>query len=154
MPIGRMLVVGALVATVGARLPVGPADALAVLLGASAASVRLADATVDDEPDAAVVGDISLRYVYPEYTGLEARSVPNSDGTIIAPPGTSVTVRARTAAAFQAVAIDVEGLEPVDGTLRGGRDAECELVVDESGRWRFLLFEEVEVGQLGHFKRG
>ena len=96
-----------------------------MLFGASAASVRLADATVADEPDAAVVGDISLRYVYPAYTGLEPRSVPNSDGTIIALPGTAVTVRARTATAFQAVAIEVDGMEPVDGTLRGGRDAEC-----------------------------
>lgn len=140
-PLGRMVAVGALVAVVGARLPVGPGDALAVLFGASAASVRLADATVADEPDAAVVGDISLRYVYPAYTGLEPRSVPNSDGTIIAPPGTAVTVRARTATAFQAVAIEVDGMEPVDGTLRGGRDAECELFVEDSGQWRFLLFE-------------
>lgn len=129
----------------GTRLPVSPAEAISVVFGSSAASIRLADSTLVEAADAAVVGDIYLRYVYPEYTGLEPKSVPNSDGTIIAPPGTAVTIRARTATAFQAVAIEVEGSDLVDGVLDGGRAIACDVTVEESGRWRFLLFQGDEV---------
>ena len=129
----------------GSALPVSPAEAISVAFGSSAAEIRLADSTMADESDAAVVGDIHLRYVYPAYTGLANKSVPNSDGTIIAPPGTSVTVRARTADSFQAVAIEIEGGDIVDGTIEGGRNIACEMTVDESGRWRFLLFSGDEV---------
>jgi hypothetical protein len=138
---GLMVAVLMAVMGIGSGLPVGPLDALSVLFGASTASIRLADATVDEAADSALVGDIALRYVYPEYTGLEPKSVPNSDGTIIAPPGTEVRIQARTARPFQAAALDVEGLEPVDVSLAMGRDISGQVAVAETSRWRFLLFE-------------
>ena len=55
-----LLVVGG-----GRKLPVGPGDAFSILFGASAASVRLADATLEESNNPAIVGDITLRYLYP-----------------------------------------------------------------------------------------
>ena len=130
-----------LVAGVGRKLPVGPEDAFAILFGASAASLRLADTQVEESKDAAIVGDITLRYLFPAYTGLESKEVPNSDGTIIAPSGTEVQVRARTARAFDAAAIEINGEVPVDVVLEGGRAVSGSLTVEHTSTWRFILFE-------------
>jgi hypothetical protein len=130
-----------LVAGVGRNLPVGPGDAFAILFGASAASVRLADATVEESKDAAIVGDITLRYLFPAYTGLDSKEVPNSDGTIIAPSGTLVQVTARTARTFDAAAIEIEGEVPIDVALEGGRAVSGSLTVESTSTWRFILFE-------------
>jgi hypothetical protein len=128
----------------GQRLPVGPLDALAVLLGGSSAAYRLADASVE-EAAPALVGDITLRYVFPAYTGLEPREVPNSDGTIIAPPGTTVQIQAKTATAFQAAAVQVNAREPVDAQLVDGRSLSASVTIEQSGTWKFLLFEDKAV---------
>ena len=126
---------------VGRTLPVGPLDAYSVLFGASAASLRLAEGEVVEDESTELVGDITLRYVFPHYTGLESREVPNSDGTIIAPPGTRVQIRARTASLFDAAAVQIEGEEPVDAVLIDGRDLTASLTVESSSTWKFILFE-------------
>ena len=51
------------------------------------------------------VGDLTLRYVYPEYTGLEPYEVVNSTGEARAVPGTRVEVSARSADPVEAAAI-------------------------------------------------
>ncbi|MCK6507734.1 DUF4175 domain-containing protein, partial [Myxococcota bacterium] len=140
----RLALLGALVALglatlSGLVLPVGPLDALAALATGKVAAARLAEAQeVHDER--ALVGDIVLRYVFPEYTGMEPVEVVNSDGTIHAPPGTVVQIRARTARAFDAAALQVDGGDPDDALLADGRDLSGSLVVAGAGTWRFLLF--------------
>ena len=133
------------VGVVGNALPVGPMDAVEVLLGSSVASLRLADASSTEDSDSEIVGDITLRYVFPEYTGLDPREVPNSDGTIIAPPGTEVQIRARSAMPFDAAAIQIAGQDPVDAALSEGRDLSASVMVTESSTWQVLLFEGREV---------
>ncbi|MGB0639314.1 MAG: DUF4175 family protein, partial [Myxococcota bacterium] len=129
------------VALVGQLLPVGPTDAISILLGQSVSSIRLSDADIEDADDDAIVGDITLRYLYPTYTGLEPKEVPNSDGTIHAPPGTVVRIRARTARSFDGAGVQVDEGEPMDALLTDGRDVTAEITVEESGTWRFLLFD-------------
>ena len=131
-----MLVVGLL----GRVLPVGPMDAVAVMLGSSVASLRLSDATLAQDHASELVGDITLRYVFPEYTGLDPREVPNSDGTIIAPPGTEVQIRARSGQRFDAAAVQVAGQEPVDAILTDGRDLSPSITEKESATWQNMLY--------------
>lgn len=144
-----LLVVVALVAWVLAAvvLPVGPVDAWRVALGASAAEARLAGAGAELQEERALVGDIVLRYVYPAYTGLEPIEVPNSDGTIHAPPGTVVQISARTAERFDAAALQAYEAAPEDARLSGGRDLAASLLVEGDGTWRFVLFKGKEVVQ-------
>ncbi len=133
-------------------LPVGPTDAVSVLLGQSASAIRLADAVADAEGDAAVVGDITLRYVYPDYTGLEPKTVPNSDGTIHAPPGTVVQVTARTAEPVDAAAVQVNQDSPLDAVVTAGRDLTAEITVGFDGQWRILLFQGDQVTASSDFR--
>lgn len=136
--LAALLAVG-LTAASGLLLPVGAYDALVALATGKVAATRLAQAEeVKDER--ALVGDIVLRYVFPEYTGMEPVEVVNSDGTIHAPPGTLVQIRARTARSFDAAALQVDQGEPSDVQLAGGRDLSGSLVVAGAGTWRFLLF--------------
>ncbi|MAY82139.1 MAG: hypothetical protein CL930_15335 [Deltaproteobacteria bacterium] len=129
------------VALVGRLLPIGPTDAVAILLGQSVSSVRLDDTEIEGADEDAIVGDITLRYLYPTYTGLEPKEVPNSDGTIHAPPGTVVRIRARTARPFDGAGVQVDEGDPVDALLNAGRDITAEITVQQSGTWRFLLFD-------------
>ena len=133
------------VSLVGERLPVGPLDAWGVLLGGSSAAYRMADATAGEEAAPALVGDISLRYIFPAYTGLDPREVPNSDGTIIAPPGTTVQIQAKTATPFQAAAVRVGDEEPIDAQLVDGRELTASITVERSGTWTILLFQDKTV---------
>lgn len=57
----------------------------------------------------AIVGDITLRYLYPAYTGLAPMDVPNSNGDVHAPPGTIVEVRARSQIAWASAVLELEG---------------------------------------------
>jgi len=143
-PVQRALLgatVGALVLALSSLvLPVGPLDAVVALATGQVAAARLASA-VDAGTEQALVGDITLRYVFPDYTGIEAVEVPNSDGTIHAPPGTRVQITARTAQPFDAAALQVDQESPTDARLLGGRDISGELTVAASGTWCFVLFD-------------
>lgn len=69
---------------------------------------------LSNEGEHARVGDLVLRYTYPDYTGLEPKLVPNSTGDASGPPGTQVQVVARTAERVEAgalVAYDEPALE-------------------------------------------
>lgn len=139
--------VAALVGVLAAeRLPVGPTDAVGILLGRrSMAAVKMEAAATNLAEERAVVGDIVLRYVFPDYTGLDPIEVPNSDGTIHAPVGTVVQITARTAEPFDSAAIQLLEADPRDVTLAGGRDLATELTVEGAGVWRFLLFSGEQV---------
>lgn len=128
-----------------AALPVTPWGALSVLAGGSTAAARLAQAGAEGVDARAVIGDITLRYVFPDYTGMEPVEVPNSDGTIHAPPGTRVEIRARSLEPFDAAALQVDAASPVDAVLANGRDISTALVVERSGSWAVLLFRGKDV---------
>ena len=125
----------------GVLLPLGPLDALDILMGKSAAAARLESADGGGAAERALVGDITLRYIFPDYMGMDPIEVPNSDGTIHAPPGTRVQITARTAEVFDAAAIQVDQQTPLDARLSQGRDLSATVTVEIDGVWRFLLFE-------------
>lgn len=119
-------------------LPRGPFDALAALRAASVEAVKT-ELPVPDGPRA-LVGDITLRYLYPTYTGREPLEVPNSNGEVHAPPGTIVEVRARTAEAYPEAALVVYERERTQATLNG-RDVSASFTVEGPGTWRFVFSE-------------
>ena len=133
----------------GWLLPVGPADALAVLMRGRAAVLadRLANDQGIQDADSVLIGNIVLFYTFPDYTGLDPMEVPNSDGTIHAPPGTRVRITARTAEAFDAVALQVGSKDAVEARLAGGRDIEAVLEVEGEGVYRFLLVRGQDVSR-------
>lgn len=65
----------------------------------------LVDLQLASDSQKAKVGDLVLRYTYPPYTGLEPRLVENSTGDASGPPGTVVTVRARSANPLEAAGL-------------------------------------------------
>lgn len=137
----------------GGWLPVGPIDALAVAFGRGLGAVLLENAGPPSDDDArVVVGDIVIRYTYPAYTGLPPMEVPNSDGTIHAPPGTVVDVSGRSAVPFTAAALSVGEEEPIDAVLVDGRDVRARFTVTVDGEWRFLFFSGGAVQRSADFR--
>ncbi len=133
-------------------LPVGPHHILGILQGGSVAEARLEELAETVGEDRVVVGDITLRYVFPDYIGADPVEVPNSDGTIHAPPGTRVEIRARTERPFDAAALQVDEGAPTDAVVFGGRDLSAALTVEQAGTWRFLLFSGEAAFQSADFR--
>lgn len=98
---------------------------MAVLGGLARAPAASPAPVVAGAGPRAVVGDITLRYLYPTYTGLAPLEVPNSNGDIHAPPGTRVEVAARTERAWDRASLRAFGAElPAElGAERGVRGA-------------------------------
>lgn len=118
-------------------LAIGPAAVLSAFRAVSAAAK---EPPVDEGPRA-LVGDITLRYLYPTYTGLSPLEVPNSNGDIHAPPGTMVEVRARAERAWDSVTLTSYG-QPGPAEIDASRGLRSSLVVrvpvgDEPATWRF-----------------
>lgn len=113
----------------------GPVEALAALLDPLEVAPVAEEAPVDGPR--ALVGDITLRYLYPTYTRMEPLEVPNSNGDVRAPPGTKVEIRARSAEAHERAALRVYDAEPVAIEVFDGRELRGELTVAGGGVWRF-----------------
>lgn len=129
-----VLVAGALLGLAALRGPMGPIEAIWQLF--SPASAQAAAAPVSQSGPRAMLGDITLRYLYPTYTRLEPLEVPNTSGEVHAPPGTLVEVRARTAQVWEAVALEVTGQERAPATLEEGRLVRASFTVAGEGVWR------------------
>ena len=123
-------------------LPVGPIQAFAALGGEPSVRTTESVPPPGEADERAVVGDVVLRYVFPDYTGIDPVEVTNSDGTIHAPAGTTVQVRARTADRFASAGLQVNTGAVLPAQLLGGRDLFVELVISEPGVWRFWLTGE------------
>jgi len=131
--------------------PVGPSGALRVLLRGASAQAGI-HAQIDAvDTDLALLGDIVLRYRYPDYTGLDALEVPNSTGDVHAPPGTIVELLARTAVPWQsaelvldrAATADAEGArQRLPARLEGGRDLLASFELEAPGAWAFALGDQ------------
>lgn len=111
----------------------------ALLAGAPPPSARALPERTIQLP--VLVSDLTVRYRYPEYTGLPERTERNVSGDLRALVGTSVriTTRALTAPESAEIVFDARPDEPLrldvsaDGTLEG------ELVLQRSDAWRFRM---------------
>ncbi len=132
----RWLVVSfGLLGAVALLRPLGPLDALQLLFGAPPA--QAAAAPVAQSGPRAMLGDITLRYLYPTYTRLEPLEVPNTSGEVHAPLGTVVEIRARTAQPWATAVLEVSGDEPAPALLTEGRVVRGSFTLAREGVWRF-----------------
>ena len=114
-------------------------------LAASSAQAAVADVDVAPEDPVARVGDIVIRYTYPDYTGLDPHTVSNSTGDVQGPPGTRVEVSARSARRVEAAGLMAydEALEArviEDGRVVTGQFA----IGQDSGTYKLQLYREGE----------
>ncbi len=119
-------------------LEVGPLSVLGALRSVEPASVPV----LESAGPRAVVGDITLRYLYPTYTGLSTLEIPNSNGDIHAPPGTRVEVSARTERSWSSAVLRVFGqdlpVEIADGrALRGALEMRADTPPDAVWHFQF-----------------
>lgn len=83
-----------------------------------------------------ITGEIQLTYVYPSYTRLPTRTVPNTNGEISAPRGTQVKLETRADREVGKASLLV-GKSELPMQVEGGRDLAGELLVNEPGSYRF-----------------
>ncbi len=126
---------GAAVLAVSVWAGRSPMALLLELLEPRAAQGHAAPVTPDGPR--AVVGDITLRYLYPTYTRRDPVEIPNSNGAIHAPPGTRVEIRARTAERWPSAALRVYDRPPEPVEVVDGRALRAALDVGGEGIWRF-----------------
>ncbi len=120
-------------------LPAGPAEAIARLF---ATPQQKTQAQAPSAGPRVLVGDISLRYLYPTYTGLPALEVTNSNGEVHAPPGTRVELRARSADRFDSAALQLDDSPPLPAELVDGRQVAGAFEVQKNGSWRILFGDQ------------
>jgi predicted nucleic acid-binding Zn-ribbon protein len=120
-------------------LPAGPAEAIARLFATPQQKTKLQSNTSGPR---VLVGDISLRYLYPTYTGLPALEVTNSNGEVHAPPGTRVELRARSADRFDQAALQLDESPPIPAELVDGRQVSGSFDVQNNGVWRILFDDQ------------
>lgn len=85
------------------------------------------------------VGDLTLRYIYPDYTGLEPYEVVNSTGEAHGVPGTRVEVVARSAEVIESAALRAYDLAATELSVREGRLLSGAFVIGpQAGTWRIL----------------
>ena len=122
------------------RLPVPPSAALLSLQSQSQYSLEQAKDAMVKEDAQVTIGDIVIEYTFPEYTNMTPVTIPNSNGEIHAPQGTSVRLRAKTLERFKAVQLEVNGvLQPA--SLNFGREVVADFDLIEEGTYRFLFFD-------------
>jgi hypothetical protein len=89
-----------------------------------------------------VTGDVEITYRYPAYTGRAERTVPGSDGSVLAPRGTEVRLQARSDRPVETAQVAIEGADPkgrrqVALAVKNRRELSGAFVVDEPGSYRF-----------------
>ena len=88
------------------------------------------------------VGDLTLRYVYPDYTGLEPYAIENSTGEAHAPPGTRVEVFAKAAAELQAASLVAYDQPALDAEIVDGRGIKASFIMGaEVGTYQLVTHE-------------
>lgn len=123
--------------------PGGPLGVARFWFGGGAARAEMAALSLSEAEETARVGDLVLRYTYPDYTGLEPKTIPNSTGDVQGPPGTVVEVTARSADPVEAA-----GLLAYDERLEAQVGEDRRTVVGRftiapvEGQWRLELFRD------------
>ena len=126
-------------------LPGGPRGLLEFWVARTGARAEVAGPVPGAPEDQAQVGDILLRYTYPDYTGLEPHEVPNSTGDVQAPPGTQVEVTVRTGHAVTAAGLVAYG-DSLEAQVGGdNRTVSARFGVrTEAGEYQLVLYRESE----------
>jgi hypothetical protein len=132
------LMMGAVFAITAARSAMGPIETFA-WLGGQAAPAPTEQALAPVAEATTLIGDMVLRYEYPAYTGLPPLEVPNSNGEAHGPPGTRVTVRARTAEVFDDASLQAYEAAPERSELVSGRDVSGSFAIAGEGAYRFFF---------------
>ncbi|MBX2804000.1 MAG: DUF4175 domain-containing protein [Myxococcales bacterium] len=123
----------------------GPRALAAFWAAGSSARAEVVGPDVEAPVDEARVGDLMIRYTYPDYTGLPPKEVPNSTGDVHGPPGTQVEVQARSAEVVEAVGL-VAYDEALEATLdEEGRSLRGAFAIGkEEGTYSLLLYRDGE----------
>lgn len=121
-------------------LPVSPSQALRSLTSKTQYVLAQAEEALVDEAEEVTIGDIVIEYTFPDYTGMTPVRIPNSNGEIHAPQGTSVRLSAKTLERFEAVQLSIND-EVRPATLNFGREIEVEFDLLEEGSYRLLFFD-------------
>lgn len=119
----------------------GPRTALGWWLGGTEVAAEVAETAPSPSGEVARVGDLVLKYTFPDYTGLDPKVVENGTGDVAAPPGTQVDVVARSGDPVEAAGLVAyeESLEAAlgpDARVISGRFT----VRPEPGAWRFTVY--------------
>ncbi|MCA3012445.1 MAG: DUF4175 family protein [Myxococcaceae bacterium] len=86
-----------------------------------------------------ITGDVKLTYQYPEYTGLERRTVEGTAGDVSAPAGTEVTFETRADRDVDEAVLVVNGA-PVPLTVKG-RALSGRFVLEASGQYHVAFMD-------------
>ncbi len=122
------------------KFPVSPTSAWRSLYNQNEyATEQMKDAAID-EAVSVTIGDIQIRYDFPEYTRMTSVTIPNSNGDVHAPQGTKITIQARTLERFEAAQIEVNGVSKPT-TLNFGREVTADFELNTEGVYRFLFFD-------------
>lgn len=113
-------------------------------------TVPVTEARVVAATDDAVesqVGDVTLRYVYPAYTGLDPSVVLNGTGDASGPPGTRVEVEVRTAEVVSAAGLEAYG-EQLEASVEEGRSIRGRFdITADAGEYRILTWVDEQASQ-------
>ncbi|MDP1919298.1 MAG: DUF4175 family protein [Myxococcales bacterium] len=90
-----------------------------------------------------ITGDFELTYRYPEYTGLEPRSVPGTAGDIAGPAGTEVSLKTRADRDVDEAVLIVNGTR-VPLTVKG-RDLAGSFILDTTGQYHVAFVDGKDV---------
>ncbi len=90
-----------------------------------------------------ITGDVTVRYRYPAYTGLEPKVVEGGTGDISAPAGTEVSLDTRADREVKSAALELNGKRlPL---VRDGRQLKGSFVLDKPGQYHVLFLDGEEV---------
>lgn len=122
------------------QLPISPTSTWRSLYNQNQyAAEQIKDAVIDEDVSV-TIGDIQVRYDFPEYTRMTPITIPNSNGEVHAPQGTKISIKARTLERFEAVQIEINGVRQ-PATLNFGREVVAEFELNTEGTYRFLFFD-------------
>jgi len=117
----------------GAALAVGTAAWLAKPTLAIVAGIAEPPAEIVAEP---LLGDLTVRYAYPEHTGRAPRTVQGSDGTLLGPRGTEVRVGGASARPLREAELLLDGQSAPVSVGVSGTAIEFRIVLRRSGSYR------------------
>jgi len=104
--------------------------------------LRLGDAAAPEPEPSPIVGDLSITYLYPSYTGLPARTEEGTAGDLRAPRGTEVRFAARADRDLDSAAAIVNG-KPVKllAQGQGHRLLSGGFTLAAPGKWSFQFYD-------------
>ncbi|UCD85771.1 MAG: DUF4175 family protein [Deltaproteobacteria bacterium] len=84
-----------------------------------------------------LLGDITLKYNFPLYSGFEPKTVPNSSGDVTALRGTEVEIRVKSDREIEQADLAINDQEKIPMEVKGGKLLVGSLTVMEDGNYNF-----------------